>query len=277
MTSPPGESRFNKRLDQYREAGTRTIGADLVAVVEVAAKRFDLNDAEWTSVLTHLIRGGDLTQWGLANAGRQGGPGCRSLRPELESLGGTVIELKPNDWQALARYPDSGRLVLLPTTEHTRFWVVPDVPHAWPHFLASLLEGLDDWAMGFLWLMSGKWPQSGPSQSHNQGLRDIILRGAGSPVGCRGAIRFDRNEEKSLVAVLFASMAFGGCVDDDLSFTPDHAQQLVQTSHHDVVHAVCRFEARVRKLVAWMSGAGYELAAEPPDWTFKRPAWMGEG
>jgi hypothetical protein len=57
-----GRERFNKRLDQYREAGTRYIDADPVAVVEVTARRFDLNEAERTFVLTHLIRGGDLSQ-----------------------------------------------------------------------------------------------------------------------------------------------------------------------------------------------------------------------
>jgi hypothetical protein len=96
--------RFNKRLDQYREAGTRAIDADPVAVVEVAAKRFDLNEAERTSALTHLIRGGDLSHWGLANAVTRAAQDVESYdrATELEALGGTVIELKPSDWRALA-------------------------------------------------------------------------------------------------------------------------------------------------------------------------------
>jgi hypothetical protein len=96
--------RFNKRLNQYREAETRTIDADPVAVVEVAAKRFDLNDAERTSVLTHLIRGGDLTQWGLANAVTRTAQDVEGYdrATELEGLGGAVIQLNPTDWRALA-------------------------------------------------------------------------------------------------------------------------------------------------------------------------------
>jgi hypothetical protein len=173
------------------------------------------------------------------------------------------------------RYPDSGCLSVLPPADYARFWVVPADPATWPHFVASLLGGLDEWATGLLWPRSGSWPQSGRSPSYNEGVRDVMLRGAGIPDGWAGAVRFERDEEDALVAVLFAAMAFGWCADDDLFFVPDHARQLLQTDHHDVIHAECRSEERVLELVAHMAAAGYELPAEPPDWTFKRPAWMG--
>lgn len=173
------------------------------------------------------------------------------------------------------RYPDSGCLSLLPPADHARFWVVPDDAATWPHFVASLLGGLDEWATGLLWPRSGSWPQSGWSLSYNEGVRDIVLRGAGIPDGWSGAVRFKRDEENALVAVLFTFIAFGWCVDDDLFFVPDHAWQLLQTDHHGVIHAECRSEERVQRLVAHMSAEGYELPAETPDWTFNRPAWMG--
>jgi hypothetical protein len=96
--------RFNKRLDLYREARTPAIDADPVAVVEVAAKRFDLNDTERTSVLQHLIRGGDLSQWGLANAVTRAAQDSESYdrATELEAAGGREIELAPSDWRVLA-------------------------------------------------------------------------------------------------------------------------------------------------------------------------------
>ena len=75
--------------------------------------------------------------------------------------------------------------------------------------------------------------------------------------------------------MLFAYLAFGWCVDDDLFFVPDHGRQLLQTDHHDVIHVECASEDRVRRLVAHMDEAGYELPEEPPDETFRRPAWMG--
>jgi hypothetical protein len=175
------------------------------------------------------------------------------------------------------RYPDSGCLSVLPPTDHARFWVVPGDPATWPHFIASLLGGLDEWATGLLWPRSGCWPKFGQSQSHNEGVRDVLLRGAGIPDGSSGAVRFSRDEEDVLVAVLFAFVAFGWCMDDDLFFIPDHARQLLQTDHHDVIHAECRSKQRVLELVAHMAAEGYELPDEPPDWTFKRPAWMGAG
>lgn len=153
---------------------------------------------------------------------------------------------------------------------------MPSDPSAWPHFAASLLDGLDEWDSGFLWPRSdGRWPDPAQSQSYNEGVRDVLLRGAGIPGGWGGAVRFGRDEEEALVAVLYAFLAFGWCVDDDLFFVPDHGRQLLHTDHHDVIHVECASEERVQRLVAHMVEAGYELPTELPDWTFKRPAWMG--
>jgi hypothetical protein len=106
-------------------------------------------------------------------------------------------------------------------------------------------------------------------------VREVILRGAGIPIGLSGAILFGRNEESSILTVLFTSFAFGCCVDDDLYVIPQHGRQIVQTDNHGVVHATCQDEQRIRELVAHMDGAGYELPTELPDGTFKSPSWMG--
>ena len=98
------QDRFDKRLDQYREAGQRTIDRDPVEVVEVTAGWFQLNDTEKQSVLQQLIRGADLSQWGLANAITRAAQDVDSYdrSTELEAIGGDVIELKPGDWKVLA-------------------------------------------------------------------------------------------------------------------------------------------------------------------------------
>jgi hypothetical protein len=175
------------------------------------------------------------------------------------------------------RYPDSRSLRLLPPTDHDRFWVVPPDPATWPHFVASLLGGLDDWETGVLWPKFGSWPLFGLSQSYHEGVRAVVLRGVGIPDGWSGAARFERDEEGALVAVLFAFMVFGSCVYDDLLFVPDHGRQLLHTDHHYVIHAGCKCESRVLELVAHMAAEGYELPTELPDETFRRPAWMGGG
>jgi hypothetical protein len=98
------DDRFNRRLDQYREAGTRTIDTDPVKVVEVTAKKLGFTDAERAGVLQHLIRGGDLSAWGLANAVTRQAQDAEDYdrSVELEKAGGSVIELTPSEWKALA-------------------------------------------------------------------------------------------------------------------------------------------------------------------------------
>ena len=128
-----------------------------------------------------------------------------------------------------------------------------------------------------LWPRSGRWPEGGLSQSYNEGVRDVVQRGAGIPDGWSGAIRFERNEVNALVAVLIASVAFGWCVDDDLFFVPDHARQLIQTDHHNVVHVECGSNEQVLELVEHMAAEGYELPTELPDETFKTACVDGRG
>jgi hypothetical protein len=87
--------RFEKRLTQYREADNRSIGDNPEQVVEVTAKKLQLNETERSSVLRHLILGGSLSTWGLANAVTRAAQDVESYdrATELEALGGKVIEL----------------------------------------------------------------------------------------------------------------------------------------------------------------------------------------
>jgi hypothetical protein len=101
-----------------------------------------------------------------------------------------------------------------------------------------------------------------------------VLRGAGIPDEWAGAIRFQHNELNTIIAVLFVSVAFGRCVEDDLYFLPDHGRQIIQTDHHDVAHVECAEPLRVEQFVTHMAQAGYASPTDLPDWTFKRPGWM---
>jgi hypothetical protein len=154
--------------------------------------------------------------------------------------------------------------------------VLPVEPVSWPHFAASLLTGLDEWKAGLLWPRSACWPAGRQTQAYHEGVREVVLRGAGIPQGWRGAIRFERDEVSALLAVLFVYLALGECVGDDLFFIPDHGQQLIQTDHHQVIHAECTSAERVQQSVRHMAEAGYELPSEPPDGTFRRPPWMAK-
>lgn len=98
------QERFEKRLDKYREASTLMIEADPVKVVEVVAKRLTLNKTEETSVLQHLIRGGDLSMWGLVNAITRTAEDADDYdrSNDLEVMGGRVMALPAKDWKSLA-------------------------------------------------------------------------------------------------------------------------------------------------------------------------------
>lgn len=98
------QARFNKRIEQYKTVSERSIDADPVQVVEVVAKKYGFNDGERSSILQHLIRGGDMSQWGLANAVTRAAADVEfyDRATELESLGGDVVELTAEGWKSLA-------------------------------------------------------------------------------------------------------------------------------------------------------------------------------
>lgn len=100
--SPEGFDDLVKTLTQTAQ---NPIEGDPVKVVEVTAKRFGLNDNQRGSVLQHLIRGGDLSQFGLANAVTSVANDADDYdnATALEGLGGKIIELRPNEWTELAK------------------------------------------------------------------------------------------------------------------------------------------------------------------------------
>jgi hypothetical protein len=174
------------------------------------------------------------------------------------------------------RFADAQCLGFLPPRDHARYWLLPDGAEQWPHFLASVINGLERWSWGFLWPRSATWPMAARSASYNERIRDVVLRAAGIPDGWPGAIRVERAEKDTLLAVLFVYLAFGWRVDDNLYFVPDHGLRIVQTDHYSVVHVACDRQARVLDMIGQMSKAGYELPSEPPDPSFLWPDWMGE-
>lgn len=98
------EDRFLERIEQYKEASERKIEADPVEVVEMARNRYQLNEGEGKSVLKHLIEGGSLTAWGLANAVTRAAQDVDSYdrSTEMETFGGKIIELDKYQWKAIA-------------------------------------------------------------------------------------------------------------------------------------------------------------------------------
>src|SRR5262245_16166086 len=172
------------------------------------------------------------------------------------------------------RYAGADCLSLLPPRESSRFWEVPDHPYSIPHFVETVLDGLDRWEAGYLWPRIGRWPTWADPGLPSERVRDLVWRSLGMPGGWPGAARVVREKRPVVVAALFASLALGGDSCSDLYFVPDHGRQIVWAGHHDALHAECADEARILELVRHMERAGYALPTEPPDGTFKWPAWM---
>ena len=59
------EARFDAALDELKGMTEQKIEGDPVKVIELTSKKFGLNEGERSSILRHLIEGGDLTRYGL--------------------------------------------------------------------------------------------------------------------------------------------------------------------------------------------------------------------
>jgi hypothetical protein len=99
------EDGFDALVATLTEAAGERIEGDVAKVVEVTAKRFALSDGTRSSVLRHLIEGGDLSQFGLANAVTSAANDAEfyELATDLETVGGKIIELPKAEWKLLAK------------------------------------------------------------------------------------------------------------------------------------------------------------------------------
>lgn len=100
------EARFRALVDEkLLGLSEQKIEGDPIKVVDLSAKRFGLTEGEKTSVLRHLIEGGDLSRYGLFNAVTRSAEDLDDYdrASDFEKLGGKIIELPRNEWQELAR------------------------------------------------------------------------------------------------------------------------------------------------------------------------------
>lgn len=104
VTNAMNATGFGAIVRQMQETTERHIEGDPVKAVEVLANRYTLQQSEQTSVLTHLIQGGDLSQYGVLNAVTRASQDVTDYdrATELERLGGTVLTLPEKDWKAIA-------------------------------------------------------------------------------------------------------------------------------------------------------------------------------
>ena len=97
-------AQFAAIVEQMAESAGQRIEGDVVKVVDVTAKRLALSEGEKSGVLRHLIEGGDLSRWGLANAITRAAADCDDYdrASDLEAFGGRVVEMPQASWREIA-------------------------------------------------------------------------------------------------------------------------------------------------------------------------------
>jgi hypothetical protein len=97
-------ARFDSLCDKIAETQTQKIEGDPVQVVKLASSRFGLSEETGTSILRHLIEGGDLSRFGLANAITRASQDIDDYdsATSMERHGAQIIELPATEWKALA-------------------------------------------------------------------------------------------------------------------------------------------------------------------------------
>jgi hypothetical protein len=100
------EARFDARVLQLSAmSGDKIPDTAITKTVEATVKRFGLGEGEGKAVLANLIRGGDLSRYGLFNAVTRTAEDLADYdrASEIEQLGGKIVDLAPSAWRELTR------------------------------------------------------------------------------------------------------------------------------------------------------------------------------
>ncbi|GHV07636.1 hypothetical protein FACS1894217_08800 [Clostridia bacterium] len=97
------EAKFAAMVDQLREAAGAEITGYPPKVIGLAARTFGFNQAEQGDILSHLIRGGDLSLYGLSNAVTRAASDVESYdrATALEGAGWQIVTMEPRLWREL--------------------------------------------------------------------------------------------------------------------------------------------------------------------------------
>jgi hypothetical protein len=95
---------FDALVEKLNAAAGEQMEGDPVKVVDVTAKTFGFNDNQRSSILRHLIQGGDLSKFGLANAVTSAANDLADyeVATDFENAGGKIIELPRSEWKRIS-------------------------------------------------------------------------------------------------------------------------------------------------------------------------------
>ena len=95
---------FSQIVQQLKDATQQPIEGNPIKTVEVLANDFHYSDNESSGILNHLIRGGDLTAYGLSNAITRTSQDLDDYdrATDLERDGSRILSLSRSSWKKLA-------------------------------------------------------------------------------------------------------------------------------------------------------------------------------
>jgi hypothetical protein len=95
---------FDIIVEKLKASREREITGSVEKAMDCFAEKFKVNVEERSGILTHLIKGGNLSAYGLHSAVTRYSQDVTDYdrASELEQTGADVIELPKNDWQAIA-------------------------------------------------------------------------------------------------------------------------------------------------------------------------------
>ena len=97
------EVRFRQIVGKLEESADAKITGRVQDVVELTGKAYDLNQPEQDNILNYLIKGGDLSLYGLSNAVTRASQNVESYdrATVLESIGWQVATMSAKQWKEI--------------------------------------------------------------------------------------------------------------------------------------------------------------------------------
>jgi len=103
VTAAFDEARQGMIVEKLEEAASAKISGRVQDVVELTGRNFGLSISEQDDVLNYLIRGGDLSLYGLSNAITRASQDTESYdrATEMESIGWSVATMSASQWKEI--------------------------------------------------------------------------------------------------------------------------------------------------------------------------------
>lgn len=97
-------ARFQEIMASMKEAASSSLVTNPSHAVEALSEELQIPESRHTPILESLIRGGDYSRWGMANAITAQAHSAEDYDTavELEELGGRIITLAPSQWEKVA-------------------------------------------------------------------------------------------------------------------------------------------------------------------------------